>query len=426
MRFTVRRPPTGEVSPCGHRPPGGDVACSVDVGVTPSGSAGFALEDRLALAVSRCDVPTRGATLRRVCSRDLLDPAEGLVLQTRDEQAPSTSADRAIEPAFLRDSRTWLFRGAARGARHRPHVEVLDPDHVEPPRQVGAGLLDPVLTPIPLAGFQFRDRSFRRPVTVGTPPATGQPLLQHLQPLRLSWSKARRAEQLAGRQRRGHGDTAVDAYHAAVTRTGDRVGDVRERDMPTTSPITSNPVGPDTLGHRPREAKPHGTDLRYPDPTKTVVQPPDVMRFHSDLSKPFMHPGLAPCRAAVRASEEAVHGLREISQRLLLHCLAPGPKPRVLGAGLRQLGGLLPIAGSLAARLPVLLLLDRQVPDIPRISAVRQQRLLLVRGRQQSKPRHIRTVTATTDIGGRRTPAPVGISLVPGPKLRVSSRRRLR
>ncbi len=35
MRFTVRRPPNGEVSPCCHRPSGGDVACSVDVGVAP-------------------------------------------------------------------------------------------------------------------------------------------------------------------------------------------------------------------------------------------------------------------------------------------------------------------------------------------------------------------------------------------------------
>ena len=101
MRFTVRRPPTGEVSPCGHRPSGGDVACSVDVGVAPTGGAGFALEDRLALAVSECDAPARGASLRRVRSRDLLDPAESLVLQARDELAPVASADRAVEPTFL-------------------------------------------------------------------------------------------------------------------------------------------------------------------------------------------------------------------------------------------------------------------------------------------------------------------------------------
>ena len=122
------------------------------------------------------------------------------------------------------------------------------------------------------------------------------------------------------------------------------------------------------------------------------------MRFDRDLPKPFMHTGLAPRRATVRAGEEVLHGLREIPQRLLLHGLTAGTKPRVLGAGLGQLRGLLDIAGSLAARLPVLLLLHRQIPHIPRIPAVRQQCLLLLSVGQQPEPRHIRTVTTTTDI----------------------------
>src|SRR5258705_12599908 len=88
LRFTVRRPPTGEVSPCGHRPSGGDVACSVDVGVAPSGGAGLALEDRLALAVPGCDVPARRALFRRIRSRDLLDSAGSLGLEPCDELAP--------------------------------------------------------------------------------------------------------------------------------------------------------------------------------------------------------------------------------------------------------------------------------------------------------------------------------------------------
>ena len=92
-----------------------------------------------------------------------------------------------------------------------------------------------------------------------------------------------------------------------------------------------------------------------------------------------------------------MHGLREIPQRLLLHRLTPGAKPRVLGASLGQLRGLLEKAGSLAARLPVLLLLHRQIPHKPRIPAVRQQDLLLRRGRQKPEPRHIRTLTTTTD-----------------------------
>ncbi len=70
MWFTVRRPPVGEVSPCNHRPSGGDIPCSVHVGIASAGRAGLALEDGLALAVPRCDVPTRGASLRRVRGRD--------------------------------------------------------------------------------------------------------------------------------------------------------------------------------------------------------------------------------------------------------------------------------------------------------------------------------------------------------------------
>src|SRR5215204_1676815 len=58
LRFTVRRPPISEVSPCGHRPSGSDFACSVHVSVTPAHIADFAPEDRLALAVFWRDVPT--------------------------------------------------------------------------------------------------------------------------------------------------------------------------------------------------------------------------------------------------------------------------------------------------------------------------------------------------------------------------------
>jgi hypothetical protein len=398
LRFTVRRPPTGEVSPCGHRPSGGDVARGVDVGVAPSGSAGFALEDRLALAVSGCDVPARGASLRRVRGRDLLDPPERFVLQTCDQLAPATSADHAVEPTFLGDSDARLLVGAMRGADHRPQAEILDPDHVEPSCEVGGGLLDPVLTPVPVAGFQFRDRPFCLLSAVGAARATGQPLLQHLQPFRLTGAKTGDAQQFAGRQRSGHHNTAVYADHAAVPWTGYRVGDMRERDMPASSPIPRNPVGPDALWHRSRPAEPHPSDLGHPDPTQAAVEALDVMRFHRDLPKPLVHTGFTPRRAPVCAGEQVPHRLSEIPQRLLLYCLTSRPKPRVLGACLRQLRALLQIARSPAAWPPVLLLLHRQIPHIPRIPAVRQQSLLLLRGGQQPKSGHIRTVSATTDI----------------------------
>src|SRR5215218_9102347 len=57
LRFTVRRPPSGEVSPCSHRPPSGDVSCSVHIRGAPADTADFAPRDRLALAVFWRDVP---------------------------------------------------------------------------------------------------------------------------------------------------------------------------------------------------------------------------------------------------------------------------------------------------------------------------------------------------------------------------------
>ena len=141
------------------------------------------------------------------------------------------------------------------------------------------------------------------------------------------------------------------------------------------------------------------------------------MRFHRDLPKPFVHTGFTPLRATVRAVEEVPHGLREIPQRLLLHRLTSGAKPPVLGADLGQLRGLLQIAGSVAPWLPVLLLLHRQIPHIPRVPAVPEQRLLLLRSRHQTEPRHIRTVTTDTDIPDRtqHTP-PLGIGFQPRTK----------
>jgi hypothetical protein len=82
------------------------------------------------------------------------------------------------------------------------------------------------------------------------------------------------------------------------------------------------------------------------------------------------------------------------------------------------------MAGSLAARLPVLLLLHRQIPHLPRIPTVRHQCFLLLRGRQQTKPRHIRTVTTNTDKPGRSSR--LGIGILPRLKSGFSNRRRFR
>ena len=81
LRFTVRRPASAEVSPCCHRPSGGDVACSIHVRMARPRPAGDTLENRLALAVFRRDMPAAGASLRRIRCRDELKPPQDLMLQ---------------------------------------------------------------------------------------------------------------------------------------------------------------------------------------------------------------------------------------------------------------------------------------------------------------------------------------------------------
>ena len=220
LRFTVRRPPIGEVSPCCHRPSGGDVACGVDVGVAPASSAGFALENRLALAVPGSDVPARGASLRRIRGRDLLDPTVSLVLQTRGEKPPTAAADRPVQPALLSNAHTGLLHSSPRRAGHRPHVKGFDPDRVEAARNVSGDFFDPVLAPVGLTGFQFRDRPFRSRAPVGATLGPGESPLQHLQPLSLTAGQTGCVQQFAGRQRRRHRNTTVDAHHAPIVRPG--------------------------------------------------------------------------------------------------------------------------------------------------------------------------------------------------------------
>src|SRR5882757_9430399 len=103
LRFTVRRPPNGEVSLRWYRPSGGNVAGCVDVGVARPRFAGDAGEDRLALAVFGCDVPAGGASLRRVRGRDSFESSRGFLVEPGHQLAPGLMTDCAVEASFLRD-----------------------------------------------------------------------------------------------------------------------------------------------------------------------------------------------------------------------------------------------------------------------------------------------------------------------------------
>ena len=220
MRFTVRRPPNGEVSPCCHRPSGGDVACSVDVGVAPASSAGFALENRLALAVPGRDVPTRRASLRRIRGRDLLDWAVSLVLQTRSERPPTTAADRTVEPAFCatRTPGCSTVPRAERVIARTSRASIL----IESNRRAISvvAFSTQSLRRSPSRAFSFAIARLVRARRLEPRLARASRCCNTFSRFASPWSKTGCVQQFAGRQCRRHGDSTVDTDHAVVAWTG--------------------------------------------------------------------------------------------------------------------------------------------------------------------------------------------------------------
>jgi hypothetical protein len=410
LRFTVHRPLDDEVSLCCYRPSGGDVACSVHVGVARPRLAGHTRKNRLALAVFACDMPTGGASLRRESSRDAFDATRSLMVKPGNQLAPRLSTDRAVETPFLRDLSTGPLRRPARGPDHYRHVEILDPNNLEPARQIGRGLLNAVPAPIRFACSEAGDRQLRPPAAVGVPLGSGKALLQPTQPRPLTTAQPRSTQQLPGRQCRRHRNTSIHTDHAAIGRSRERVRDVGEGDVPSTGAITANTIGLDAFGHRPRASESHPSHLGYPHPPITVVELFEMARLQPNLPKAFLHAGLAPRRATMVAGKEVPHGLGEVPQGLLLHCLRPFGQPQVFGARLGQLRRLLVVTRRATARPPKLLLLYGQIPDEPRMPAMLQQHHLLRRCRQQPVPRHTRNLEADTDNNRHcsRTPCLVG------------------
>jgi hypothetical protein len=128
-----------------------------------------------------------------------------------------------------------------------------------------------------------------------------------------------------------------------------------------------------------------------------AAEPLDVARLDPDLPEPLVLACLAPRRAIVGAVKKVAHRLGEVPQRLLLHGLRSGRQPAVFGPGRRQLGTLLVVAGRLATRLPVPLLLDGKIPHKPGMATVFDQYCRLLRAGKQPKSAHIDKLGTTTD-----------------------------
>jgi hypothetical protein len=99
--------------------------------------------------------------------------------------------------------------------------------------------------------------------------------------------------------------------------------------------------------------------------------------------------------------EERGHRLSEVPQRLLLHHLGTSGQPGIVRPGGGQLPALLQVTRSaLAARMLVLVLLDRQVPHVPGVGAVVPQHRFLGGCREQPVPRHTNILSIAADISG--------------------------
>jgi hypothetical protein len=397
LRFTVRRPASAEVSPCCHRPSGGDIACGVHVSIARARIAGDALENRLALAVFRRDMPALRASLRRIRSRNKFEPPSSFVLQPGNQQSPCLAVNLTVEALFLRDVGAWTCTGTACRTGHATDIQILDSDGVEAARQMGGGLLHPITATICLAGAQPRNGQLGSCPPVRSALRPGMTLLQPAQSLRLTSTKAGGAQHFPGGQRRRHRHATINTNHGAIVGSRDRFRDGSKSDMPTPRAIQIDAVRLHRFGDVASPPEPHPPHLRDPYLPIAVADPLDVARFESDLPKSFLSSSLTPRRAAVGAVGEVAHRLREVPQRLLLHGLRSGRQPIEIGTNSSQLGTLLVVTGRLTPWLPVMLLLHGEIPHKPRMATMLSQCCRLLKAGKQPKPRHIDNIGACTD-----------------------------
>jgi hypothetical protein len=411
LRFTVHQPGQRPASPRGHGTPCRDSACCdvfgrVHVSVARV-VAGDAHEQRLALATVRSDIPTRRATLAGERWINLGHSTWSLVFQAGNQESPTRGQDRPVQPGLLPHVAAGALDGAFRGPGHVPDFQILDPDQIEPARQTGGSLLHPILAPSGLPGFQPGDGGLDPTPPVRTALGTGEHTLQTQQPALLTDRRLWTRQQLASGQSSRDNHTPVHPDDLAIARSGNRLRDHRERDMPPAHPITRHPIRLHSGRNRTTPPEPHPANLGHPHPTSTPIELPHMLRPDSDLPETFVATGLTPRRFAMRTPKELRHRLGEIPQRLLLHRLRTSPQPRTLGTRLSQLSRLLHIVGRRPPTpLPMRMLLYGQVPHEPGMPTMRQQPHLLVGCRKQPVTGHpTNIVEQTFDMSATRRSA---------------------
>jgi hypothetical protein len=373
LRFAVHRPGSPDASPRSHRMPCGDVPGRVHVGIADE-IAGCALEPCLALARFGCYVPARRAAL--ACERgvDFRYPSGRLSLQSPDQQTPPGRQDATVQAGFRAHVPSRCPGRALGGARHRLDVEVFDPDHVEPPGQIGRRLLAPVFPPIRLTCPQSRDCGLDIATPTRRALSPRESALQVLEPSLFAHAQARHGQHLPGRQRSADHHTPVYPHHCAITGGGNRARDRRKCDMPSPSTVSPHPERFDIYRNGTTPAEPYPARFRDPHLAPVPVQAAYIGGPDGDDSESLVPSGFSPCRTPVSSREEVRHSLGVVAERLLLHHLAALPQPRMRRTGRGELTTLLQVAGRAGTvRTPPRLLLHCQVPHVPGMNAMAGQ-----------------------------------------------------
>ena len=221
MRFAVHGPGNPVASPRSHGVPRRDVDGRVHVRVAGE-TAGGAPEDGLTLTRLRIHLPARRAPLARERGSDLLDPARGLVLQPAYQQTPPGPQDPPVQPGLGPDVPARVLPRPPRQPGHVLDLQVLDPDHVEPPRDARGHLLGPVLAPVTVPGAQPGDR-------VPDPAAAFEP--------------GRALESFRARRRSLFRSRAVRAGQCSNSPVDRAAETATPRSMPTTWPLPGTGTG---------------------------------------------------------------------------------------------------------------------------------------------------------------------------------------
>jgi hypothetical protein len=200
LRFAVHGPGNPVASPRSHRMPCGDVPGRVHVRVAGKITGG-ALEDGLALTRLPVHMPACTAALTRERRVDLLDSAGSLVGQAPNQETPARREDLSVQPSLLAHITPGLIDSSLGTPGHVFDVQVLDADHIEPARQIGADLLAPVLAGVNLPDPEPSKSEPDLGPAVAAAFRAGQPALQQSRALLARPTQSGTAQQFTSRQR---------------------------------------------------------------------------------------------------------------------------------------------------------------------------------------------------------------------------------